>query len=63
MHMRKRRERRGQATVEYALIIAVVLAALIAAISSGSFGTSIHDLFDKLGTLMGKAVGNVATGM
>ncbi len=53
--------RRGQATVEYVLIVAVLLAALITAISSGSFGTSIKGLFTNLSTLLQTSVGNIPT--
>lgn len=56
MHSRRRQ---GQATVEYVLIVAVILAALIAAISGGSFGTAIKNLFGALGTQLTNAVSTV----
>ena len=59
MHRDTRTSRRGQATVEYVLIVAVVLAALIAAISatgSGSFGQAIKDIFTKVADILRNAV-------
>ena len=56
--MVKLKDRRAQSTLEYMLIVAVILAALIAAINSSTFGGSIRGFFTTLG---GKLETSVAT--
>ena len=59
MHQGKRE--RAQATLEYVLVICVVMAALIAAIGTGTIKTAIDTLFGNLGSWLTAAVGNIPT--
>ena len=55
MRMRACRGRTGQATLEYLLILAVVIAAV--AIAAGTFGPAVGSNLDDAGA----AIGNAAT--
>lgn len=60
--MIKRCRSRGQATVEYVLIIAVILAALIVAISGSqqnSINQQLSRMFTKMGNWLTKGVDDV----
>ena len=60
--MRTRQEVRGQSTLEYVLVFAVIAVALIAALNGvGGLKAGVSNVFNGLGTWLGEIAGQIPT--